>query len=113
VWVCACFCGAGSWRWLSGTITDGHLKLAGLGVVPGAAPVVIDMLQNSVSDSDTGDGQTLLLKLAAAVEASTRHPLAAALSAEAAARGLSLPHAADAVTEPGSGELLGGSGGRV
>eukprot|EP00775_Hariotina_reticulata_P002843 gene2843-3136_t len=87
----------------TGTITEGRLKLAGLGVVPGAAPVVIDMLQNSVSDSDTEDGQALLLKLAAAVEASTRHPLAAALAAEATARGLSLPHVTDAVTEPGSG----------
>lgn len=116
-WWCVCVpCVADK----TGTLTEGKLRLATAAVVPGAAAAVADLLQgvlqNSPSSSSNGKQQTqqassvavsadevLLLRLAAAVEASTRHPLAAALTAEASARGLKLPAVSEAKTEPGSG----------
>lgn len=88
----------------TGTLTEGRLRLAGQGVVPDADAAVAAMLQpqNGSSTAATGDRQ-LLVQLAAAVEACTRHPLASALAAEVAAQGLSVPPAADARTEPGAG----------
>lgn len=95
----------------TGTLTEGRLRLAGQGVVPDAAAAVSAMLQpqqNGNGAVATADRQ-LLVQLAAAVEACTRHPLASALAAEAAALGLSIPSAADARTEPGAGMVLGAS----
>jgi Cu2+-exporting ATPase len=95
----------------TGTLTEGRLRLAGQGVVPDAAAAVAAMLQpqNGSSSVATADRQ-LLVQLAAAVEACTRHPLASALAAEAAALGLSVPPAVEARTEPGAGAAgwLGG-----
>lgn len=93
----------------TGTLTEGRLRLAAQGVVPEAAAAVGAMLQPPQNGGDAAAGapadRQLLVQLAAAVEACTRHPLASALAAEAAAQGLSIPAAADARTEPGAGEL--------
>jgi Cu2+-exporting ATPase len=88
----------------TGTLTEGRLRMASQGVVPEAAAAVAAMLQPNPSSSiaAAADNQ-LLVQLAAAVESSTRHPLASALAAEAAVLGLSVPPAADARTEPGAG----------
>jgi Cu2+-exporting ATPase len=88
----------------TGTLTEGRLRLAGQGIVPDAAAAVAATLQPQTGNGSvaTGDRQ-LLVQLAAAVEACTRHPLASALAAEAAAQGLSVPPAADARTQPGAG----------
>ena len=100
----------------TGTLTEGRLRLAGLGLVPGVAADVAASLQQQSSGGNgapkaaaaVGEDRQLLVQLAAAVEACTRHPLASALAAEAAAQGLSIPPATDALTEPGAGE--GGRG---
>lgn len=93
----------------TGTLTEGRLRLAAQGVVPEAAAAVGAMLAQPPQQNGGGAGapadRQLLVQLAAAVEACTRHPLASALAAEAAAQGLSIPAAADARTEPGAGEL--------
>lgn len=99
----------------TGTLTEGRLRLAGLGVVPDVAAAVAASLQqqqngNGAAAAAAGDDRQLLVQLAAAVEACTRHPLASALAAEAAAQGLSIPPAADALTEPGAGVCVGGRG---
>lgn len=114
----------------TGTLTEGRLRLAGTAIVPGAAAAVAAMLGTVIgqlpgssspaaegradNDSSDADAEVLLLRVAAAVEASTRHPLAAALAAEASARQLQLPAAVDARTEPGSGGYSSsdGKGGR-
>jgi len=44
-----------------------------------------------------------LLRIAAAAEGSTRHPLAEAMAVAAGERGLVVPGCSDAVTEPGEG----------
>jgi cation transport ATPase len=97
----------------TGTLTEGKLKLSSTALVPGAAAAAAGLLQPSSNANGTaaaaaGDAddaaELLLLRLAAAVEASTRHPLAAALAAEAAARGIKLPPVSDARTEPGAGK---------
>ena len=49
-------------------------------------------------------GEAEVLRLAAAVEAGTRHPLAEAVIREAEARGVEVPLAMDTRTEPGFGE---------
>jgi len=99
----------------TGTLTEGRLRLAEMGLVPDAAAAVAQLLQaqqqnangnnssSAAAAAAAGDRQ-LLVQLAAAVEACTRHPLASALAAEAAAQGLTIPPALDARTEPGSGE---------
>ncbi|KAF8061329.1 PAA2 [Scenedesmus sp. PABB004] len=96
----------------TGTLTEGRLRLAGLALAPGAADAVAAALDGGGGGGAGagGDGEALLLRVAAAVEANTRHPLAAALAAEAAARGLKLPAANEARTEPGSGvaAVIGG-----
>eukprot|EP00879_Flechtneria_rotunda_P002497 GHRR01002695.1.p1 GENE.GHRR01002695.1~~GHRR01002695.1.p1 ORF type:complete len:816 (+),score=310.19 GHRR01002695.1:1560-4007(+) len=115
----------------TGTLTEGKLKLAGMAIVPEADTAVNNLLQSSVSSSAAGQhrgqgggtaggssaaaaaadsGEVLMLQIAAAVESSTRHPLAAALAAEVASRGLKLPAAAEPRTEPGSGvtAIIGG-----
>lgn len=102
----------------TGTLTEGRLRLASTAVASGAAAAVTDLLQTALQSSNgkqqqsssngsaaAGDDEVLLLRLAAAVEASTRHPLAAALAAEASSRGLRLPTVSEAKTEPGSGML--------
>jgi Cu2+-exporting ATPase len=100
----------------TGTLTEGRLRLAGLGVVPDVAAAVAASLQQqqngngAAAAAAAGDDRQLLVQLAAAVEACTRHPLASALAAEAAAQGLSIPPAADALTEPGAGVCVGGRG---
>ncbi|KAF6265672.1 heavy metal translocatin [Scenedesmus sp. NREL 46B-D3] len=108
----------------TGTLTEGKLKLSSTALVPGAAAAAASLLRSS-SNSDSlsaaaaaGGGeeaaaQLLLLRLAAAVEASTRHPLAAALAAEAAVRGVKLPPVAEARTEPGAGVVATVEGQRV
>jgi cation transport ATPase len=103
--------------WLAdktGTLTEGKLKLSSTALVPGAAAAAASLLQPSSNGNGAaaavagGDAaELLLLRLAAAVEASTRHPLAAALAAEAAARGIKLPPVSDARTEPGAGAAQG------
>jgi Cu2+-exporting ATPase len=100
----------------TGTLTEGRLRLAAQGVVPEAAAAVGALLQQPSQNNGSGGGavgadRQLLVQLAAAVEACTRHPLASALAAEAAALGLSIPAAADARTEPGAGELGACGGG--
>eukprot|EP00878_Enallax_costatus_P010699 GHUV01011175.1.p1 GENE.GHUV01011175.1~~GHUV01011175.1.p1 ORF type:complete len:791 (+),score=278.39 GHUV01011175.1:1241-3613(+) len=110
----------------TGTLTEGKLRLATTAVVPGAAAAVAESLQATLQNSGSSngkqqsngngsaatgdDGEGLLLRIAAAVEASTRHPLAAALAAEASSRCLKLPAVTEAKTEPGSGvaALVGG-----
>ncbi|KAI8473681.1 MAG: heavy metal translocatin [Monoraphidium minutum] len=74
----------------TGTLTQGKLQLASVRLPPGA---------------DRGDlgGEARVLALAAAVEASTRHPLADAVAAAAAARGLALPAVGASATTPGCG----------
>ena len=69
----------------TGTLTEGRLRLAACAAGPSAS-------------------QHDLLRLAACVEAATRHPLADAVAAAAAAAGVGpVVRAADAVTEPGCG----------
>lgn len=109
----------------TGTLTEGKLRLASTAVVPGAAAAVAESLQSALQNSSSSNGKqaqqsngkgapaaaaaaedddaVLLLRVAAAVEASTRHPLAAALAAEANSKGLKLPTVSEARTEPGSG----------
>ncbi len=71
----------------TGTLTEGRLRLVGAATAPGGATAAE------------------LLALAAAVEATTRHPLADAVAAAAADAGLPspAPRATDAMTEPGCG----------
>lgn len=99
----------------TGTLTEGKLKLSSTALVPGAAAAAAGLLQPSSNGNgapaaaaggtaDADAAELLLLRLAAAVEASTRHPLAAALAAEAAARGIKIPPVSEARTEPGAGE---------
>lgn len=93
----------------TGTLTEGRLRLAGLAVAHEAADALAAVLQaqqGNIQQQQQGAAEELLLRLAAAVEASTRHPLAAALAAEASARGLQLPAVSDARTEPGSGAVV-------
>ncbi len=66
----------------TGTLTTGRVRLAGVEVFDG------------VTEADA-------LRMAGAVEASSTHPLAAALAAGLAARGLSAPAATDIVNVPG------------
>jgi Cu2+-exporting ATPase len=100
----------------TGTLTEGRLRLASQGVMPGAASAVASLLQQqqqqggqqqaaaaAAAAAAPASDRQLLVQLAAAVEATTRHPLASALAAEAAAQGMQVPAAADARTEPGSG----------
>ncbi len=79
----------------TGTLTEGRLRLVGAATAPGGATAAE------------------LLALAAAVEATTRHPLADAVAAAAAHAGLPSPspRAEDAATEPGCG-VRGRVGGR-
>jgi Cu2+-exporting ATPase len=74
----------------TGTITEGRPRVTGVAAASGAV-------------MDIGDA----MRLAAAVEASTTHPLAAAVAAAAAGDGSSssspLPKAVDAETSPGRG----------
>jgi cation transport ATPase len=60
----------------------------------------------ALSGPSTGD-QSEVLRLAAAAEAATRHPLSEAVLREAAARGIEVPAAAEPFTEAGSGEREG------
>jgi Cu+-exporting ATPase len=69
----------------TGTVTTGRMTLAGLAVAPGVA-----------------EGE--LLRLAAAVEAASEHPVAAAVTAAARARrGADAPDADEFAAEPGRG----------
>ena len=69
----------------TGTLTEGRMRLAACAVRP-----------------DTSQAE--LLRLAACVEAATRHPLADAVAAAAAAARVGpVARAADAITEPGCG----------
>jgi len=68
----------------TGTLTLGHPQLVGLDPAPGR-------------------GAEELLQIAAAVEAASEHPLAVALRAGAAARGLTLPAARHVMALPGLG----------
>jgi Cu2+-exporting ATPase len=72
----------------TGTLTQGKLQLSSVRLPPGA---------DAAGDSDR------VVSLAAAVEASTRHPLADAVAAAAAARGLALPRVSSPSTVPGCG----------
>jgi heavy metal translocating P-type ATPase len=70
----------------TGTLTVGAPRLVGVTTLPGSG--------------FTDDG---VLRLAAAAELASEHPVAAAIIAEAAAKGLQLPDAADFRAEPGRG----------
>jgi Cu+-exporting ATPase len=79
----------------TGTLTLGRLQLSSVRV-PGAP--------SDGSPAQSGGGpEDAVLAVAAAVEASTRHPLADAVAAAAAARKLALPAVAAPVTTPGCG----------
>ena len=72
----------------TGTLTQGKLALSSVRLPPGAP----------------ADEEDRVIALAAAIEASTRHPLADAVAAAAAARGAAAPgEVATAVTVPGCG----------
>jgi Cu+-exporting ATPase len=76
----------------TGTLTEGR-------------PVVTDILKVGAGDTAT------VLQIAASLEQGSTHPLAAALVAEAKARGLSLDTPQDATAVPGRG-MTGSVGGR-
>ena len=59
-----------------------------------------------VGSASAEAAESAVLRLAAAVEAGTRHPLADAVLREAEARGIALPAITDTRTEPGLGEHL-------
>ena len=84
----------------TGTITEGKPRVTGVAVDGGAAMETVDML-----------------RLAAAVEATTTHPLAAAVAAAAvngsSSSSSSLPRADDAETAPGRGASATVDGRRV
>lgn len=67
------------------------------GTLTNGMPAVVRLLTAPREKDDASD----LLHVAAAVEANTRHPIAAALLAEAKARGITPAPAADGFTEPG------------
>ncbi|KAK9803640.1 hypothetical protein WJX72_007735 [[Myrmecia] bisecta] len=69
----------------TGTLTQGRMQLVGS-----------QLLSGRLSESE-------VLRLAAGVEASTRHPLADALLKAAKAQGVQVPHTEGASTEPGQG----------
>ncbi len=79
----------------TGTLTQGRMQLGSVAVAGAAAAVV-----------GGGEAEAQLLRVAAAVEATTRHPIADAVVAGAAARGLTLPSVSQASTEAGAGEVL-------
>jgi Cu+-exporting ATPase len=72
----------------TGTLTEGR-------------PRVTDI--RAVGGHDAAGAADRLLSDAAAVEALSEHPLAGAILAEAAARGITIPAARDFVSEPGGG----------
>jgi hypothetical protein len=67
------------------------------GTLTNGTPAVVRLLTAPRESDDASD----LLRVAAAVEANTRHPIASALLAEAHTRGITPPPAADGFTEPG------------
>ncbi|EFJ44076.1 hypothetical protein VOLCADRAFT_95682 [Volvox carteri f. nagariensis] len=85
----------------TGTLTEGKLRV--LGVQVAALPALVDVFQTerekesattttTAASSSGGCGEEeAVLRLAAAVEAATRHPLADAVLAEARRRGLGTP----------------------
>jgi hypothetical protein len=77
----------------TGTLTQGKLQLASVRLPPGQPG----------GGADGGSPEDRVLALAAAVEASTRHPLADAVASAAATRKLELPQVTAPVTTPGCG----------
>ncbi|KAG2492510.1 hypothetical protein HYH03_009175 [Edaphochlamys debaryana] len=75
----------------TGTLTEGKLRVLAVQTMWGNG-------QPSNGQRSAATGEDELLRLAAAVEAATRHPLADAVLAEAGRRGLAAPPAADAAT---------------
>ena len=69
------------------------------GTLTTGTPAVVRLL--TAPRDDDVDDVSELLRVAAAVEANTRHPIASALLAEAQARGITTAPAADGFTEPG------------
>ncbi|KAG1665414.1 hypothetical protein FOA52_005756 [Chlamydomonas sp. UWO 241] len=82
----------------TGTLTAGKLQVIGVWASSSAA-------------SSEQSAEARVLSLAASVESATRHPLADAVLAEASARGVAVPPAEDARTQPGCGvaALVGGA----
>jgi Cu2+-exporting ATPase len=80
----------------TGTLTTGQLRLEGVDLLTGSRD---GGAAAAAAEADV----TALLQAAAAVESATRHPLAAAVNAEVAARGLTVPPVQDASTAPGYG----------
>ena len=71
---------------------------------PSSRPSSGKLQVTSVTALEGGRGsEDDMLRMAAAAEAATRHPLAEAVLREAESRGLSVPHAQDPRTEAGSG----------
>jgi len=85
----------------TGTLTQGKLQLASVRIASGS------------SGGQPPVEEAAVVALAAAVEASTRHPLADAIAAAAAGRNLSLPVVTASVTHPGCGVAAEVNGRRV
>ncbi|TBR21077.1 cadmium-translocating P-type ATPase [bacterium] len=119
VLVVACPCALGLATPMSVTVGVGRGARAGVLVRDAAALEELAAFDTLVLDktgtltegrpviesvSPTGDlSEAEVLRLAAAVERASQHPLAKAVLAEAARRGLSVPEASDAQLEPGRG----------
>ncbi|GBF96439.1 copper-transporting ATPase chloroplastic [Raphidocelis subcapitata] len=86
----------------TGTLTLGRLELSSVRLPGGGG-----------SGAGAGAEADAVVALAAAVEASTRHPLADAVAAAAAARRLSPPPVVGAATHPGDGASAEVDGARV
>ncbi len=93
----------------TGTLTQGKLQLSSVRVGGGGS----SSSGSGGSSGWTREEEDRVVALAAAVEASTRHPLADAVAAAAAARGLALPAVADSTTHPGCGVAAEVDGERV
>jgi heavy metal translocating P-type ATPase len=76
----------------TGTLTDGKPELG-------------DCLTLSATGADVSDSQNEVIRLAAAAEQPSEHPLARLLVAEAGRRGLALPEIDDFQAQPGAGVL--------
>jgi Cd2+/Zn2+-exporting ATPase len=73
------------------------------GTLTRGKPVVTDVVILNDGQTSAGAAQAEVLRLAAAVESNSEHPLARAVIAEAAARGVAFPSATEFVALPGQG----------
>ncbi|GIL64015.1 hypothetical protein Vafri_18003, partial [Volvox africanus] len=96
----------------TGTMTEGKLKVLGVQVALTDIALEAGCSSTGNSNSNSDTHEDAVLRLAAAVESATRHPLADAVLAEARRRGLAAPSPAEAATTAAGRGVRAQVGGR-